>query len=113
MLSPVVPVETIKPPDNIISVAVHVRTSDAFAYDTQFEIKNQGLRFPPEQFYIDQICNLSRLLRDIPLYIFVFTDDLDPEALTDRLKHGCNKKNILFVAEPAAQPQQALENFIL
>ena len=112
MLSPVVPVPTIKPPDNILSVAVHVRTSEAFAYDTLFEIKNQGLRFPPEQFYIDQICNLSRSLDDIPLYVFVFTDDLDPEALTHRLKAGCSKANILFDCRHyAAQPQHVLEDF--
>ncbi len=106
MLEPIQPIKIVHPPDDRISIAVHVRTSESYPYDSKYEVKNQGLRFAPEQFYIDQIRNLSHELHNIPLYVFVFTDGLDPVGLTSRLRSGCNMPNITFESRSSPIPEQ-------
>lgn len=51
-------------------------------------------RFPPNQFYIDQIKKISRELGDAPLYVVICTDDRDPEQLIEKLKKAINKANV-------------------
>lgn len=53
-------------------------------------------KFPPEQYYVTQLQNLSKYLHDIPLYVYIFTDDKDPVALTQRIEKNTNKPNITF-----------------
>ncbi|MCF7800208.1 hypothetical protein K9L05_03325 [Candidatus Babeliales bacterium] len=52
--------------------------------------------FPPEQFYVDQIMNMSDLLKDFPMFVYVFTDDKKPQELVERLKNKIKKNNIIF-----------------
>jgi hypothetical protein len=54
------------------------------------------MRFPPEQYYVDQIKRLSALLCDAPLYVYIFTDDSKPQEILERLKRTVNKQNIIF-----------------
>ncbi len=44
------------------------------------------MKFPPEQFYVDQLRRFVRLIGERPLYICIFTDDKDPAALLERFK---------------------------
>lgn len=53
-------------------------------------------RFPPEQFYVDQIKKLSEFLNNQNIYVYIFTDDANHKALTKRIKQMVNKKNITF-----------------
>lgn len=53
-------------------------------------------KFPPEQYYVNQIQNISNLFGDIPLYVYIFTDDQNPIALMKRIEKNVNKPNILF-----------------
>ncbi len=53
-------------------------------------------KFPPEQYYVEQIKNLSDFLNDVPLYVYIFTDDPEPVQLTKRVDDAVNKENIVF-----------------
>jgi hypothetical protein len=52
-------------------------------------------KFPPEQYYIDQINLLAANTSDT-VVVRVFTDDKDPLALIDRLKANCTNDRIRF-----------------
>lgn len=107
-------------PNDRVTVAVHVRKGGGFdrpllsrqrytKEDLQ-EAKQYGNRyvggnyqdvlnapkFPPDQFYIDQIIHLSEILYDQPLYVFIFTDDQNPAKIMDVYKQAVNKSNIVF-----------------
>jgi len=53
-------------------------------------------KFPPEQFYIDQIIRLSEKLGDKQLYVHIFTDDKNPNLLLSKMKTAVNKSNVKF-----------------
>lgn len=54
------------------------------------------LKHPPDQFYIDQIKAISAIFNDALLYVYIFTDDLEPESIVRRYKKAINKENIIF-----------------
>ena len=54
------------------------------------------LKFPPDQYYIDQIKKLSEMLGDAPLYVYLFTDDPNPIAILEEYEWIIGKPNILF-----------------
>lgn len=53
-------------------------------------------KFPPEQFYIDQLIMLSKKLKGVPLFVQIFTDDKEPEKLVERIHTAVNQPNITF-----------------
>lgn len=53
-------------------------------------------RFMPDQYYIDQIILLSKLLNDAPLYVYIFSDHHNPREIVDRFAQIINKPNITF-----------------
>jgi len=53
-------------------------------------------KFPPEQYYVNQIKRISKLFNDVPLFVYIFTDDRSPSRLVDRIKKVVNKNNITF-----------------
>lgn len=53
-------------------------------------------KFPPEQYYIDQIIKLSKELYNQNIYVQIFTDDRDPVALVERIKENVNLSNATF-----------------
>ena len=106
-------------PDGMISVAVHVRkgggfdrplTSCQYAHDQKSECIREcqlstdaidrilPLKFPPEQYYVDQIIKVSDMLNNQPIFACIFTDDPEPERLIERFKQRINRPNILFAS---------------
>lgn len=94
-----------------ISVAVHIRTGTGYDGNlwskqlySEFKRTTQKimpvtywiadcacpLRFPPIQYYIDQINNLSDLVNGYPLYVQIFTDDEHPEEILNTIKKCCD-----------------------
>lgn len=107
-------------PTNIITVALHIRTGGGFDkpraseqyYDLDYSSINFNMletkprktyadyiwptKFPPEQYYVDQLRTLSELLNNTPLYVYIFTDEQNTHALAERIKKATNKNNIIF-----------------
>jgi len=117
MLQPIVKLPHLNLPDNMITVAIHVRKGGGYdkpIFSKQLYKRTKNMpaqpshrnfrfidtihpfKFPPNQFYIDQLKLLSSLLDDAPMYVFIFTDDQSPRQLIEIFKKECNKPNITF-----------------
>jgi hypothetical protein len=122
MLAPAIAVKKISLPKNRISVAVHVRKGsgpdnpvssrqlyNSRAYSTKpiriidkTDLNNLCVderwpnKFPPDQFYIDQIRLFSQLVDNAPLYVYLFTDYKDPAAVARTYAREINNPNIIF-----------------
>lgn len=145
-IKPLYKLTEIKKPQNLVSVAVHVRKGGGFdkpyksiqEYETNLQIQHyvdfihketiynyrilsnlrdakisispntysifkekfidipQPLKHPPDQFYIDQIKGLSAMLGDVPLFIYIFTDDQNPSDIMQRFKKAICNSNMTF-----------------
>ncbi len=123
MLQPVVPLSQIELPEDKVTVAVHIRKGGGFdsalcsiQYYARKELyadKRWPLKFPPEQYYVDQIKKISSLFDDKPLFIHIFTDDRNPPKLVNRIKEAVNKNNITFScrSEGNAHDAHVIEDF--
>jgi hypothetical protein len=114
--TPVVKVQDIFRPKNKITVAVHIRQGGDYDKTPLSQqllcIKNTNrtikqakhpdifypLKFPPLQYYVDQIRNLWNMLGKKSLYIHVFTDDKNPNKLIAQLKKSLNGLPLTFAA---------------
>ncbi len=102
-------------PSSTVRLAVHVRTGggyDGQLYSSRFKdvanitscrIPNVTqrfhdcvfpLKFPPEQFYVDQINTLAEALEGHSLYVEIFTDDREPDTMLSAFRSKCKGKNI-------------------
>lgn len=110
-LSPKHPVPLMQLPHDRTCVAVHVRKGGGFdppllseewrssSDDTpsgQYADKMWPPKFPPEKYYIDQIKYVYDYYNKEDLYIYIFTDDPEPQAITQRFKEAVNAENIQF-----------------
>lgn len=53
-------------------------------------------KFPPDQFYIDQIKKLSHAVGGKPLFVIICTDDKNPEELVQKIQHMVAGKNVVL-----------------
>ena len=104
-------------PENQITVAIHVKRGfsnvlTSVQYKDEWDqlvadkIAKQRflkgidyyspLKFPPEQFYVDQLMKLSSLLNHAPLFVCVFTDGQSPKDIVDDLRKRVNLLNVTF-----------------
>lgn len=99
-LKPINPVKTISLPKNIPTVALHVRKGGGFdaplLSKTLYADVRWPLKFPPDSYYINQLCYLSDTLGNIPLYVHIFTDDAQPEQLVKKYKKMMGNRPISF-----------------
>ncbi len=104
------------PPENTLSVAVHIRKGGGFDHPLlspqlynkndlnseekpppgTFADKYWPLKFVPTQYYVDQIIRLSEMHNDPAMYVYIFTDDQNPSPIMEKIQHAVNKKNIIF-----------------
>lgn len=125
-------------PTNKLTVALHVRKGGGFDeplrsqqyYSTnniplhvkqipitkiekrRFADKRHPLRFPPEQFYVDQLKKLTNDYPDQQLYVFIFSDEKNLKALCNRLKLAVNNKNITFDYRKDDPSQYIIDDWI-
>lgn len=95
-IAPIDEIEKIKIPENVISVAVHVRNGGTFAADTDQEKERCPLRFVPEEFFIEQVDRIAHMFPDKNLYVFIFTDHPAPVKLVKKFEKALNNPRITF-----------------
>ncbi|MCA9770073.1 hypothetical protein KC460_01755 [Candidatus Dependentiae bacterium] len=88
-------------PNSTISVAVHVRKGggyDAplFSKTVQYADQRWPLKFPPDDYYIEQIKKIAHQYKHHYLYCYIFTDDQQPIAIMERYKKKLNNPRIHF-----------------
>lgn len=131
VLTPKIPLDIIYPPKDIKSVAIHVRKGGGYdnkLLSQQYYIQNSNnkkmvqniahpgchpigapadMRFPtrfiPEIFYAKALKYLSNSLRNPALYVFIFTDDHNPQELCSRLSTHIGLDNIILDCRNAPQ----------
>lgn len=87
--------DVIKIPDNLISVAIHLRRGGSF--DNQNVIKAFPMKFIDDEFYFQEIENLSNYFNNQKIYVHIFTDDEKTLNILDIYKKKfIDKKNIAF-----------------
>ncbi len=119
-IKPRFPIHEIPLPKDRLTVALHVRKGGDYdgamlslqlytdkknddssqcycgAESSTYTDLGYSLKFPPDQFYVEQIRYISSLYEDIPMYVHLFTDDRDPQALIDRYAKMVGKSNISY-----------------
>jgi len=83
--------------NNITQIMQHTTKTDRKLIQKQ-EYSDQlwPEKFPPEQYYVEQIKKLSQILKNKPLYVHIFTDDQHPNTLKKRIKKAVNSTHITF-----------------
>ncbi|MCX5925243.1 MAG: hypothetical protein NT124_03010 [Candidatus Dependentiae bacterium] len=109
-ICPLQPITAMPLPANMITVAVHVRMGGGFDKpllmksgirtkprgNHQFADQMYPQRFPPEEYYSEQIAKASQLYNNKPLFVHIFTDDQNPSAIVARFKKKLSHLNITF-----------------
>lgn len=103
-------------PKDKITVAVHIRNGIGFDlpllsrqlysekdFDSsekkpagKFADQYWPLKFPPLQYYVDQIKRLSGMYGDRPMYLYIYTDNNNPIDIMRIIERAVNKPNITF-----------------
>lgn len=123
MIKPIQNLTLITPPKGRTSVALHVRkNSGGFDWEISTEVIERlgylpagtyldllyPLKCPSDEYYIEQVHTISKLLDHIPLYIYIFTDDPNPQRIAEKLQARCaNLKNIEFDYRKTVNHHQA------
>ena len=106
-LTPIIPLPTIQKEPDTVTVAVHVRKGGGFdqpLFSVQI-YKKPGqpadkvwpTKFPPDQFYIDQIITLKKLISPKKMIVYFLTDDPNPHQLVVLYQSHINDPEIQFI----------------
>jgi hypothetical protein len=137
LFTPVVPIRKLQIPNNYISVAVHVRSGsgtdrpciskplfntlecynlperiiDKSNLKVLYSDERYPNKFPPYQFYIDQINLLTQLFPDKKFLIYIFTDHKNPTFIINLFsKHIRSKNQCIFKTHsPEIQKKVSVE----
>lgn len=112
-ITPINEIEKITIPENVISVAVHIRNGGTFAADTAQEKERCPLRFVPEEFFIEQVRRIAQMFPDRELYVFIFTDHPNPIKLVKKFQKDLTDERITFDCRTQGNSHKAnvLEDF--
>jgi len=92
-------------PPGAVSVAVHVRrggnfdgvsSQDETITNRCYEDYRFPLKFPGDDFYIEQIRYVAHHFKGQKLYVHIFTDDKNPQAIADMYAQMLNNPDITF-----------------
>jgi len=84
LIKPRFDLNLIYPPENVISVALHYRSGVGF--DCELARRYHPLRFLLDEYYIEQLTTLHKLVNHEPMYVYIFTDHPDPRAVVNLFK---------------------------
>jgi hypothetical protein len=112
-IAPRYEIEKIAIPQDVISIAAHVRNGGTFAADTPEEKDRCPLRFVPEEFFIEQIHRIAYMFPDDNIYVHIFTDHPEPRKLAKKFRIRLNNPRITFGYREVGNSHKAnvLEDF--
>lgn len=100
LISPRSPIALHEIPKDRISVALHLRLGGGF--DPLSTVVTYPAKFPPHDYYIEQLKMIYTLFHEQPLYVYLFTDDQQPldivriyqrQLLGLDIQFACREKN--------------------
>jgi hypothetical protein len=90
-ICPAQPLDLIHLPSDALSIALHVRTGVGFDGPILAEVF--PFKCPPLSFYVNALRSIIDLVKDTPLYVFIFTDHPHPKELAaffkSNIAHSC------------------------
>lgn len=93
MLKPRFEFETLQLPSDTINIVLHVRRGGDF--DSQETVNRLPVKFPPDEYFIETLKQMSDFLNNASIYAHIMTDDLKPEILLNKYKKELKEyKNI-------------------
>ncbi len=93
----IVPKKPIAPmvlPTDKITVAVHIRRGGS--YEGEDTALGFPLKFPPDEFYLDQLRKLYYIFDEQPFYVYLFTDDEDAGTIKKKYQQTLADLDIKF-----------------
>lgn len=84
MIAPNFPCDLYLPPEDCISIALHLRDGGYFD-DYEFRFKDP-LKMPPITFYVECLKQIIELFKDKPLYCRIFSDSIRLNALVKEIQ---------------------------
>lgn len=97
-LTPTIPVDYISLPENCITVAVHVRRGGE--RETYAEgARGYPLKFPSDNYYIDQIQRIADIYKDKSIYVYIFTDANNPQKIVNSFSKALRNSRINIVCK--------------
>lgn len=116
LIAPINRLSLVQPPKHQISVAVHIRHGGRFDDVAAMQAAGQPellYKFPLLAYYVEQLQLVSELFAHAPLYVFIFTDDLNPIQLTQQIATAVDRPNLTFDCRKTENHDRAnvLEDF--
>ena len=108
MISPKKSLNLLNLPNDCITVAVHIRRQDSvcpilsetphknYKSNQQYMDVNYPLKFPSDNYYIDQIKLIAQILHGNKIYFYIFTDNEKPELLVKKYSDAISDPSIIF-----------------
>ena len=87
----------IQPPENTISVAMHVRNGGRYE---QRSMKSDQLKYPPNSFFAEQLKYVCQKYPDKKIYAFIFTDSLNPREIADEILDKVKEFDVIIKYRP-------------
>lgn len=110
-IQPKHPIPKLDLPKDRVTIALHVRRGGG--YDDKFWLDALPLKFPPDSYYIKQVREIHRLVNYQPLYIYIFTDDQDPQSIAKKYQDQLTDVEAVFAFRSQGNRHDAnvLEDF--
>lgn len=107
LLTPINPPPSIEKNNNEITIALHVRKGGGFDAPLaseqttkkaiQYADQQWPTKFPPDQFYIEQLRLIKKLIAsEKNMIVYLFTDDPDPNRLAQKYQEQLKDLNLEF-----------------
>ncbi len=84
----------VKVPEGTVNIALHIRTGAGF--DDKEVIEAFPLKFPLLNFYIEQLKLVLKLMHSQFVYVHIFSDAFDVEALKNEIASHINTEGVIF-----------------
>lgn len=109
MVAPKKPLNLVKLPKGRFTIAIQVRKGDGFDLPLLHNLSDKAynpkiiyidvvfpLKFPPEEYFIEQLKYVLERFKGKRPYVYIFTDDSAPQAILERIKEAVNSPNVEF-----------------
>jgi hypothetical protein len=106
------PIATPDLPEGVITVGVHVRRGGSFE-DYNHARKKFPLKFPSDDYYLEQIEMIANLFKGRPLFVQILTDHLNPQSIVEEYTRVLNNPNltICYRQSEGSYEETLLEDF--
>jgi hypothetical protein len=119
LISPLLSMPPIDIPPGRIPVAAHIRKGGGYDVPGGKYARRSDLtyarpeKFPPHEYYVEQIKTLYKLFNEKPLYVHIFTDDKIPTQIVEAFQQDLAGLNIVFGCRDRknAHDRNVLEDF--